>query len=88
MGIFGAKGRLAPPEKKKGLLSGSSSFKITQKRQRNWLSRLWDMIRGVFGRGQTRTYARANKALQKQAKANLQRSDRLRKMGRVKERRL
>lgn len=85
--IYGAKGRLVP-EKKKALLSGSGSFKTRPVARRNWFGRLLDALRGLLSGGQTRRYARANKALQKQSKANLQRSDRLRKITRVREKRL
>lgn len=88
MSIYGAKGRLARPEKKKALLSGSGSFKTRAVPQRGWFGRILDALRNLLGGGQTRRYLKANKALQKQTKANLQRSDRLRKMSRVKERRL
>ena len=87
MKIFGAKGRLAPPEKKKSLLSGSGSFKTVKRPHRNWLNRLWDALRGLLSGSPTRRYARANKALQKQAKANIHRADQLsKKVGRVRER--
>lgn len=87
MKIFGAKGRLAPEKEKKGLLSGSGSFKIVKRPQRSWLGQLWDALRGLLGSSQTRRYARASKTLQKQSKANIQRADQLqKKVGRVRER--
>ncbi len=87
MKIFGAKGRLARSEKK-APLSGSGSFKIRPVARRSWLGRILDALRSLLGGGQTRRYARASKSLQKQSKANLQKSDRLRKMNRIREKRI
>lgn len=87
MKIYGAKGRLAPPVKKKGSLSDSGSFKIVSRPRKSWFARFMGMIWELFGGRQSRTYARANKALNKQSKANIHRADQLqKKVGRVRER--
>lgn len=87
MPIYGAKGRLARPEKKKASLSGMGSFKVRSAPKRGWFGRILDALRSLLGGGQTRRYLKANKALQKQTKANIHSADQLqKKVGRVRER--